>query len=245
MKRHGQFDGATVRGSGPKPAPQMSLAIDTQFRQTIVRDVRDEDGGWQITGEDGWSFFVPSTSPITPLVGSSARFYGQGIGYRVRGLTLDGVTVFYRTAAEDERQFLVDLYGSDAADWLARWDAGRTVWSVEMGGLGPSYEQCLQLAAVEVVRYLARVEPVAGTWSEAGAFQRITEEIDRDVLSSPCVATLQLSGAQWCAAKNLASRLYRFGPIEVFTQPEIKDRLIQITRWFPVAAGAQTNPGSR
>ena len=29
----------------------------------------------------------------------------------------------------------------DAAEQLRRWDAGDSIWTVEMGGLGPGYEQ--------------------------------------------------------------------------------------------------------
>lgn len=34
----------------------------------------------------------------------------------------------------------------DHADLLKRWDAGDPIWSIEMGGLGPSHEQCIQIS---------------------------------------------------------------------------------------------------
>lgn len=218
---------------------------DLQFRNVGVRAVQDETNGWSITGVDGWSFYFAKPWPINPRAGMVARFYGKGIGYPVRGLFVGGVKVFYRTAAEDEQFQLEETYGRDVKAWLARWDAGSTVWSVEMGGLGPSYEQCLQLAIVEVVRYCVLEKPDASRWSYPLEWQRFGALLERNVLSSPAVQKLGLSGAQWGAAVSLASQLYRFGPIEVFTQPALKDRLIQIKSWFPVAAVTQTNPGSR
>ena len=217
---------------------------DLQFLYTVVQSVKQEPGGWSFTGEDGWSFYFANPSPIEPRAGMVARFYGKGIGYPVRGLFLGGVKVFYRTAAEDEQHQLEQTYGRDVKDWLARWDTGRTVWSLEMGGFGPTYEQCLQMAVVEIVRYFVRVEPDASTWSEPGAFPLVSAVLEREVLTSPAVAALQLSGMQWGAAVNLGARLYRVGPIAVLTDPKVKDRQIQITRWFPAAPVSETNPVS-
>ena len=46
------------------------------------------------------------------------------------------------------------FYGKDAVEWLRRWDAGEGVWSIEMGGIGPGYEQCIQITAAEILRYM-------------------------------------------------------------------------------------------
>ena len=59
--------------------------------------------GQSITTDDGWSFLVPESSPITPRAGMMARLYGRGIGYPVRGLDLDGVEVFYRTPEQQQQ----------------------------------------------------------------------------------------------------------------------------------------------
>lgn len=75
---------------------------DAQFRDEPIKSARKcADGGYEITGEDGWSFYVPSGSPVEPIAGSVARFYGRGVGHFVRGLAIDGVTVFYRSEAEE------------------------------------------------------------------------------------------------------------------------------------------------
>lgn len=81
----------------------MNTAIDNQFQESRIAGVSAEsDGGWSIQREDGWSFWVPKDSPVTPAIGMIARFYGRGIGFNVRGLTLDGQVVFYRTPAEED-----------------------------------------------------------------------------------------------------------------------------------------------
>lgn len=79
---------------------------DKQFEETTIKSVSAEkDGGWSIERADGWSFFVPMQSPVVPMPGMLARFYGRGTGYTVRGLFIDGQRVFYKTpeeqAAED------------------------------------------------------------------------------------------------------------------------------------------------
>src|SRR5690349_6978437 len=125
------------------------IEADTQFESGRIKDVRSEgEHGWSIRREDGWSFCVPADSPIEPKAGMECRFYGEGIGRPVRGLVMDGQVVFYRTAAEDEQHHKEESYGKDAAVWVARFDEGRSVWSIEMGGLGPGYEQALQITAV-------------------------------------------------------------------------------------------------
>lgn len=40
----------------------------------------------------------------------------------------------------------------NGADLIENWDAGQPCWTVEMGGLGPGYEQVIQIAMVELVR---------------------------------------------------------------------------------------------
>jgi len=39
-----------------------------------------------------------------------------------------------------------------AQEALAKWDAGETLTSIEMGGIGPGYEQAIQIAIFEYIR---------------------------------------------------------------------------------------------
>lgn len=82
-------------------------AADKQYEEAVIESVRQSyaDKGWEISRESGGCFYVPPTSPVVPKAGMTARFYGRGMGYTVRGLDIDGQEVFYRTEAEqDEKQ---------------------------------------------------------------------------------------------------------------------------------------------
>lgn len=121
-----------------------------------------------------------------------------------------------------------ELYGKDAADWLARWDAGGTVWSIEMGGLGPGYEQAIQITAAEVLRWLLTHKPDLDT-----TWETTRDKLNQEVGYVDPVKALGLSGAQWGAAVNIAASLYREGPRSIMTNPTLKDRHIQVSKTFP------------
>lgn len=205
---------------------------DQEFEDYKLTGVKKYENGWEIQ-HDGLCFVVPGDSPIEPRVGMTARFYGKGFGSRVRGLYLDGVKVFYRTEAEDEEQFEIELYGADATEWLKRWDEGRGVWSIEMGGLGPGYEQCIQITAAEVLRRMLSQKYDHSRWSDADQWKHDRDEIEKWSFDNERVKELGLSGAQWGAAMNLAIHLYRDGPRKIFTDERVKDRKIQVSRTFP------------
>lgn len=110
------------------------------------------------------------------------------------------------------------------AEVVAAWDAGRLVWTVEMGGLGPGYEQALQILVLELLR---DAEPVTDGmdltgWGEA-AVQR----------AGPGVGGF--SGAQVGAAKRLAARMLVHGYERVLAQVREKepDRVVMVSRLWP------------
>ena len=212
---------------------------DTDFEDHPITDVREGTHGWAITRSDGWTLWIDSASTIEPKIGMQARFYGDGVGRSIRGVFLDGKKVFYRTVAEDKEYQEISMYGADAAEWLARWDAGRTVWSIEMGGLGPGYEQCIHITAAEILRHLLATKYDLAAWTtplEAdakAAWKRDHDAIEKVVLDGAVVKALGLSGNQWGAAMNLALRLYRVGPRAVMADDRSKDRHIQVSKNFP------------
>jgi hypothetical protein len=76
---------------------------DPQFRDARITKVHgDDEQGWSVTMDDGWSIGIPQESPIRPAPGMTVRLYGEGIGRPVRGMLLDGVEVYYRTAEQQE-----------------------------------------------------------------------------------------------------------------------------------------------
>lgn len=205
---------------------------DSEFEQVEVSKFKDG----VITRADGFSFCLPDGSDVVVRPGMSARFYGMGIGYAVRGLFIDGVRVFYRTAAEQQAHELEERFGRTAADWLAKWDRGGSVWSIEMGGFGPGYEQCIQITAAQVLRHMLDKQYDASRWSGVEQWQIDSQAIQAFGFADETIKALGLSGAQWGAALSLASAIYRRGPIDTLSDPKLKDRLIQVSKHFPGSA---------
>src|SRR2546425_352652 len=102
-----------------------------------------------------------------------------------------------------EEQNSIDYTGpaKDAREQLRRWDTGETIWSIEMGGLGPGYEQAIQTLAIEIVRDeidkpLPQGKEDRHSWADA-----TVSRVDA-----------QLPGAQVGAAKHLAWKWLTDGP---------------------------------
>jgi len=202
---------------------------DPEFKEETVERVEERSDGTSEIVIDGWHLWAGEESKThKPKVGSIARCYGKGTGYNVRGLFIDGHRMWYRTQAEDREYQEISLYGADATEWLNRWDGGQSVWSIEMGGLGPGYEQCIQITAAEILRWYLANKP---DLSQEDKWKEIRDEMDTAV--SPTVRPLGLSGAQWGAAVNIATMIYRHGPRVVMTDERVKDRRIQVERAFP------------
>ena len=206
---------------------------DRQFEETKITNVSEDSNGWAIGQSDGWSLWVPPTSPVVPKVGMTARLYGRGIGFTVRGLFLDGIKVYYRTEAEDEEKREIEIYGIDAHDWLNRWDEGKTCWSIEMGGLGPGYEQAIHIAMAEILRHLLDSKYDHAAWKDVKNWERDRKKIEKISLANKRTDSLGLSGAQWGSALNLACCFYRLGPRATMKDTRCKDRKIQVSRTFP------------
>jgi hypothetical protein len=207
---------------------------DDEFSETKITSVEKSDNGWFVGRDDGWSNYIEGTSPVEPAIGMTLRTYGRGT--RVRGMFLDGQKVSYRTAAEDDEHNEIQMYGADAADWLARWDAGKSVWTIEMGGMGPGYEQCIHITAAEVLRHLLEAKYDPSLWQDKDVWKRDREVIEKYGFANKRIEALGLSGAQWGAAVSIATKLYMDGPRKIMNEPSIKDRHIQVQRTFPVAA---------
>lgn len=119
-----------------------------------------------------------------------------------------------------------DVRPKDARAALERWDEGGIVWTVEMGGLGPGYEQALQIAVWELVRFLL----------ESGKKPEEVSESAYDDFLAPMSRKhgWGLSGAQAGAAKSLAFQFCAVGYRKVL-DGVAEDRRIQVSRDFPQA----------
>lgn len=115
------------------------------------------------------------------------------------------------------------FHPQSALDALKRWDAGQLVFTIEMGGLGPGYEQAIQILVFELIRDLAD-KPLPkgktfGDWGDA-TVSRIDEGCGG------------FTGAQVGAAKQIAFRAIRDG-WEKMLESVPEDRKIQVSKSFP------------
>ena len=204
---------------------------DTQFEEIQIVRVKVCESGYQIDRDDGFSFWVDKESGVVPVEGQMARFYGEGIGRPIRGLFLDGVKVFYRTVEEDQEHHEIETYGKDAQEWLDRWDAGKTVWSISMGGLGPGYEQAIQIGAAEILRICLAEKFDTSKWDDREQWSKDRELIDEKM--KPVDEKIGFSGAQFGAARNIATHLYKNGPRALMKVDVEKSRFIQVSKNFP------------
>jgi hypothetical protein len=212
-------------------------ANDEDFEDKTIEKVEPQkDGTWAITC-DGWGIYCGDTFKTEPKVGGTARFYPKdNIGRRVRGLIIDGNVAWYRNEADDAEWNEIQMYGANAADWLTRWDADRGCWSIEMGGLGPGYEQAIQITMAEILRHLLAEKYDHAAWADTDVWKRDRELIDKASFANPVISGLGLSGAQWGAALGLATKFYMQGPRAIMNDKAVKDRHIQVSRSFPRAA---------
>lgn len=209
----------------------MEYPKDDKFEDCEINGVTAYDGGgWEIRHGQALCFFVPPESPVEPKIGMTARFYGNGMGFSVRGLFLDGIEVFYRTESEEKEHNEIQMYGADAADMLRKWDAGDTVHTIEMGGLGPGYEQALQIAMFEILRFLLAEKPDPSLWEDSDIWREWRDKLyDLETLKG-----LGLSGAQAGAALSLATGLYMRGP-RTCLKEVLDSRHTMVSKHFPQA----------
>lgn len=207
---------------------------DDQFQEHEITKVElSEDGTfYMVTMDDSFGFAIPKTKDIDVNPGDTLRTYGKGFGYRVRGIFINGHKVSYYTEAEFEVKRLRDTYGESCKDWLERWDKGDLVWSVSMGGMGPGYEQCIQIMVAEMLRYLVRKDTCLEELMDDDLAEFNTE-FEHWAEQADFIKKLGPSGAQYGAAKNLAFILWRKGPVEALTDSVVEKRLIMVSKDFP------------
>jgi hypothetical protein len=126
----------------------------------------------------------------------------------------------------------MSMVAKSAHEQLANWDKGESIWSIEMGGLGPGYEQAIQILAIEIVRDEIGnplPEKLPRDWGD-----QTVSRIDQPENGSYSCGGF--SGAQVGAAKNLAYSWLKNGPSKTLEQVEV-DRHIQVSKFWPHVAG--------
>ena len=119
---------------------------------------------------------------------------------------------------------------------LEAWDNGDIIWSIECGGLGPGYEQAIQVAAVEFARACRGLDGMKN--DDSKSTERFTKvcneklrEIDKDLGG--------LSGAQFGAARWIAWQwCFNGGPARLIERAKEQqkngdDRTIQVSKHWP------------
>ena len=118
-----------------------------------------------------------------------------------------------------------EMAAVDAKEQLRRWDTGRAIWTIEMSGLGPGYEQCIQVLAIEIVRdEIGKMlpNPAPSKWADR-TVSRVND------------ACGGFSRAQVGAAKQLAYKWLSIGPQAVLMEVE-DERHIQASNFWPKAS---------
>ena len=119
-----------------------------------------------------------------------------------------------------------------------RWRNGDPVFSISLGGIGPSYEQCIQILVFEFMAHYPkelfnfdnRFGKERPTNFHRASFQ------EWDDYCNPIVDKLdkvfKFSGAQVGAAKMLAFKFMQFGYKEMLESVDFNN-LIQVSKNFP------------
>jgi hypothetical protein len=101
---------------------------DTQYTEHRIAKVEPGDEGWSLYFEGSTGMYCPSdTCQQAPAAGETARLYGRGLGYEVRGLIIEGRVYFYRTEEQQEDHHAAWVEGQKKAraDQLAAERADR------------------------------------------------------------------------------------------------------------------------
>lgn len=110
-----------------------------------------------------------------------------------------------------------------AKEALENWDKGEPVFTVELGGLGPGYEQCIHIAIFEVIRKAIGTQYPKDLWPPV--LDGFLHEVDRKF-------NLGLSGAQAGTIKGFALNALTEGWRSTLGEVP-KDRHIQVSKHWP------------
>ena len=118
-----------------------------------------------------------------------------------------------------EKSTLLDISNEEV---IKQWKNGETIFTVELGGLGPSYEQAIQNFLFDILTYLVEKKIDIKKLSEKDKYSECYEEICSKVANGR-----DLSGAMYGVAKGTAYQFYKYG-YGAMMKKAPKDRLIQV-----------------
>lgn len=114
---------------------------DTQFEEKTIARVELHEQGFTLTFDDGWCF-AADHGPLEPKPGMTARLYGKGLGFNVRGLLVDGQVFFYRSEEEDQR-YWADHFKEQKRQAKAAYEQGRETQLQDIAQLPLPYQSRL------------------------------------------------------------------------------------------------------
>ena len=118
-----------------------------------------------------------------------------------------------------------------AKEAVQRWDDGEPLWCIELGGLGPGYEQCIHVCAVEILR-----DALA---SETPLDEKAFESLATATISFHNGSLGGLSGCQAGMASQEAWLAYKHGwrgMLKTAQDQGLDDsRFIQVSKAWPQA----------
>jgi hypothetical protein len=118
----------------------------------------------------------------------------------------------------------LDITWQEAAK---RWQEGQTVFSAELGGISPGYEQCIQILLFEILaRWKGEVPPPNGE-AYPGIYNDHVKAVAKELDPK-----LGFSGAQVGVAKATAYQFMHYG-YRYMMEKLPTDRLIQVSKDFP------------
>ena len=121
---------------------------DFEFQDHLITEVQGNKDGWTLD-MNGMCFHCPKVSdtgePVDPLpaAGTTARMYGKGFGYPVRGLYVNGQRVFYRTP-EQEKQKHRDWCAEQKREKRAAFEANREEMDRRFAALPEIFQRRIQ-----------------------------------------------------------------------------------------------------
>jgi hypothetical protein len=207
--------------------PTDAWKADPHFITLELKDVQPtkpyEDPGWTLVTEVG-SLFCPNSEGVAepPKPGERARFYGQGVGYSVRGVVVNDRVYHYLSATDAEAARDAALKQEAAArrrtfdEARAEFDASvaalpepfrlritrfleRSAWGPEFG----AYELFVCTEAVKIAQTLKSPEAVAEfhTLSNVEQRRRVPDLADShsgNTFGAACsLARQYLSNPEW------------------------------------------------
>ncbi len=202
-----------------KPMDFASHDIDTQYTESRLTSVSEGEQGWTL-GLDGFGLFCPRDQcEQAPIVGETARVYGKGFGYVVRGIIIEGRVYKYLSEeqeAERHAQWVAEEQAKRASEAareraarderraalpealrarLARFEARNPEWRRDF----ESYELFVCEEAALIARHFA--SDIEGLRAFAG---KPPEEQGQTI---PALKFSEHSGNTWGAAMQIAMRL--------------------------------------